>query len=147
MSCQWSEFKSNQDWNCIYQDRKKLWMKCQFSSKYLACLKSIKTEMSNKWKKFFRNTSCVQKVSRLKPILKMFLIFIMSIFQQIKAYEDALREQRLSGWVSFFFLFFSLLFFFVIKQSIPENLSSFLWGQFIYKNYNTTKSCYNFFPE
>ena len=63
--------------SCIYQERNEQWMKRWFSLKYELCWKSIETEavftkreMNNEWNvDFLENTSCVEKVSRLKLYL------------------------------------------------------------------------------
>ena len=70
--------KKYPDESCIYQDRHEQWMKRWFlKKKYELCWKSIpteavftKTEMNNEWNvDFLENTSCVEKVSRLKLYL------------------------------------------------------------------------------
>ena len=69
--------KKYRDWSCIYQDRNEQWRRRSFSLKYLLCRKSIETEavftkneMNNEGDvHFLQNTSCAEKVSRLKLYL------------------------------------------------------------------------------
>ena len=74
---QWYMFKKYRDWSCIYQDTNEQWRKRSFSSKYELYWKSIeteavvtKTEINDEGNvHFLQNTSCVEKVSRLKLYL------------------------------------------------------------------------------
>ena len=67
-------FKKYRNWSCLYQDGNEQWRKHKFSSKYDVCTKSIETEavftkmeMNNEGNiNFLQNTTCVQKVSKLK---------------------------------------------------------------------------------
>ena len=72
-----SVLKKYRAWSCIYQDRNEQWMKHYLFSRYETYSKNIKNEavftkrkINNEWNfDFLQNTSCVEKVSRLKLYL------------------------------------------------------------------------------
>ena len=113
--------KKYRDWSCIYQERNEQWMKRWFSSsKYELCWKSIETEavftkreMNNEWNvDFLQNTSCVEKVSRLKLYLPRekwtmneTLIFFFKIRAVLKKYRDwsCIYQERNEQWMKRWF--------------------------------------------
>ena len=108
--------KKYRDWSCIYQERNEQWMKRWFSSKYELCWQSIETEAVFPKREiknegdvdFLQNTSCVEKVSRLKlyfPREKWTTLIFFKIRAVLKKYRDwrCIYQERNEQWMKRWF--------------------------------------------